>query len=127
VKIFSGLLALAALVAMGYASQRWLRNHLSTTATGKAPSCLEIAGNTTSEDEGRTYIVGTIRNNCHRKFSKVTVLFQLDRPAGPFGDLPEAVAYAYSRDIHPGEVREFKTALPISRGSTYRFDGINAY
>jgi hypothetical protein len=55
----------------------------------------------------------------------VTVLFKLDRRSGV--ELPDAVAYAYSRDVKPGETRQFKSAVPVSKNGTFRFDGMNAY
>ena len=89
--------------------------------------CLEMLGKTTSEEEGLTYITGSLKNNCSRKFSLVTVVFKFDRTPGPTQNLPEAIAYAYSSDVAPGETRQFKSALPISNNSTFRLDGINAY
>jgi hypothetical protein len=84
-------------------------------------------GNTTREEEGLTYIVGSIKNDCDTKFGHVTVIFKLDREPGPTESLPQAIAYAYSSDVEPGETRQFKTALPISKNSAHHFDGINAY
>ena len=52
---------------------------------------------------------------------------KLERVPGPAESLPEAIAYAYSNDVKPGEIRSFKSALPGSRNTTYRLDGINAY
>src|SRR6266849_2488906 len=125
-KASTGILGLIAIVVLGYALNAWCRKYVSTRATGKAPSCLAMLGNTTREEEGRSYIIGSIKNKCDYKFSQVTVLFKLDREPGPMESLPEGIAYAYSSDVEPGETREFKTALPISKNATYRFDGINA-
>ena len=43
------------------------------------------------------------------------------------GDLPEGQAFAYVRDLKPGETRDFKAALPILRDASFRFDRMNAY
>ena len=126
-KLRTGALAVITLFAAGYAAKNWLQNYLSANATGKAPSCLDIAGSTTNEDEGATYIIGSVRNDCDRSFSQVTVLFKLDAQPGAFGDLPEGNAYAYVRDLKPGQVRDFKTAQPVGKNASYRFDGINAF
>jgi hypothetical protein len=129
-KISAGILALIAIFGIRYAFSGWLRDYLTTRTTGKAPVCLYLAGSTAAEEEGRTYIVGSIKNNCDRNFIDVMVLFKLDRPPGPpgpLGDLAAPVASAYARDVKAGEVREFKTAVPVSRDTTYRFDGINAF
>jgi hypothetical protein len=126
-KIPAGIVALIVILAVRYAAGEWFRNHLVSMTTSNASSCLEILGNTTTEEEGQTFIIGSIKNNCDRSFGQVTILFKLDRTGGPMENLPEGVAYAYGRDVKAGELREFKTALPISKNSTYRFDGINAY
>jgi hypothetical protein len=122
----AGILGLIVLLVAAYNVRQWFRTRL-LSATGRAPSCLTVAGYTTAEDEGRTYIVGNIQNNCGRKFSSITVLFKLDRMPGPTENPPEAVVYAYSRDLAPGETRRFKSFFPISANATFRFDGINAY
>jgi hypothetical protein len=86
-----------------------------------------MPGSTTSEEEGLTYIIGTVRNNCDRKFSSAVILFKLDGNPGASGDFPQGSAYAYASDLEPGETRPFKPALPVSRNATFQFEGINAY
>jgi len=126
-KVAAGILGLIAILTLRYVLNDWFRNHVIATATGKAASCLMMVGSTTSPQEGRTFIIGNIRNDCGRKFGNVTIVFKLDRPSGPTENLPQAVVYAYSSDVEPGEIRKFKTFIPIPRDATYRFDGINAY
>jgi len=122
------MLALIAILGAGYAARVWFQNNIvSVVSGGRSSDCLEMAGSTTTEEEGATFIVGSIKNNCDHGFAQVTILFNVDRAPGAFGDLPEGVAYAYSRDVKAGEIRDFKTAVPISKNSTYRFQGINAY
>jgi len=82
---------------------------------------------TRPEEEGRTYIIGSVRNNCTRDFGQVTINFKLDRTPGPGGDLPQAIIYAYTRDVNAGETRRFKSFLPIPKRATYRFEGFSAY
>ena len=96
-------------------------------ATTNSTSCLALLGSTTSEQDGHTYIVGSVRNNCTRQFSSVTVSFKLDRPRGAMQNFSQAIAYAYTRDLKPSETRSFKSAVPLSKDVTYRFDGFNAY
>ncbi len=122
----AGILGLIVLLVLAYNFRQWFRSRL-LSATGKAPTCMTVSGYTTAEDEGRTFIVGNLQNNCDRKFDSITVLFKLDRVPGPAESLPEAVVYAYSRDLAPGETRRFKAAFPIASNATFRFDGINAY
>jgi hypothetical protein len=126
-KIPAAILALIAILAAGYVARGWFRSYIVSMTTDKAPACLEVLGHTTSEEEGRTYIIGSIRNHCQRSFGHVTILFKLNRAPGASDGLPEGVAYAYGNDVKGGEVRKFKTALPVSRNAIYRFDGINAY
>jgi len=120
-----GIVALILVLAAGYFLRGWFQNYIVSRSSGKGPACLQLLGNTTTEDEGRTYIIGSIKNSCDYSFSTVTVLFKLDRRNGV--ELPDAVAYAYSRDVKPGETRRFKSALPVSKNTTFRFDGMNAY
>jgi len=123
----SAVLAVIAVGVVIYGLSRWLPRYIAARATGKGPACLVMLGNTTREEENLTYIIGSIKNNCDYRIDQVTVLFKLDRMPGPTESLPEAVAYAYVSDVKPGETREFRTALPVSKNSTYHFDGINAY
>ena len=154
-KLIAIILGLVALVAARYALHTGFRSLVISATTDKAATCLAMLGNTTREQEGLTYIVGSIKNNCDQKFGHVTVAFKIDRPSGstvglpeaidPYGsrvqsgqtqkfkpsgstiDLPEALVLAYSSDVKPGETRNFKTAMHISANSTYRFDGIKAF
>jgi hypothetical protein len=123
----STLLGLIAVVAIIYAARVGLRTLIGSASQGVSPTCLELVGKTTREDEGRTYIVGSVRNDCTRKYGSVTVVFKLDRRPGPTESLPQGIAYAYIRDLVPGETRPFKSAFPVSRDTTFLFDAINAY
>ena len=125
-----GLAVLGVLAAIGlwYAvREARFGPRLPDLASNKAVStCLELGGHTTALEQGRTYITGTIRNRCDRKFGNVTIVFKLDPKRGPMENL-QGVAYAYARDMTAGETKQFKSALPISEDSTYRFDSISAY
>ena len=122
-----GILGLIAVVVVVYAARAGFRHIMNSVATDKGSTCLEMLNNTTSEDEGATYIIGSIKNNCDSSFGQVTILFKVDRAPGPQGEMPEGMAQAYTRDLKGGEIREFKTAQPISKDSSFRFDGINAF
>jgi len=65
---------------------------------------------------------GMSENNRRAKYYTLTA-----KGRGPTESLPEGVAYAYSTDIKPGETREFKTAMPVSKNSVHHFGEINAY
>ena len=126
-KVPTGLLVLIAILGVIYAASGLFKDYIVSNSTGRGPACLELVGKTTREDAGRTYIIGSIRNTCTRKFSNVTVVFKLDRMPVAAEMLPEGIAYAYVTDIAPGETRQYKSALPVSRDATFRLETINAY
>jgi len=115
-----GLLALRSLLHDGY------RQAITTATTDHTGECLSLVGSTTREEQGRSYIVGSVRNRCEMKFSNVTVAFKLDRPDSKVS-LPDAPILAYAKDLKPGETRDFKTQFPIDRKTTFRFDKITAF
>lgn len=125
-RVPTGILVLIAILGV-YAARGLFRNYLISMTSAKAPGCVELLDRTTRDEEGLTFIIGSIQNNCDRKVSNVTVVFKLDRTPGLGESLPEGIVYAYIRDVKPGEIRPFKSALPISRTSTFRFDRISAY
>lgn len=122
-----GLLGLVAILVAAYAVRTGFRHFMGSVGTDKASTCVEVLNNTTTEAEGATYIIGSIRNNCDASIGHVTIVFKLERASGPMEDLPETSAQAYARDIKAGEIREFKTALPVPRDSSYRFDSVHAF
>ena len=121
-----GFLGLVAILAIGYYIRGVVWNRVVSSATAPTSDCLAVLGSTTSEDEGRTYIVGSIQNNCDRNFGNVTVLFKVDNPNAS-GSFSEGVAYAYGRNVKAGEVQQFKSAMPVAKNATFRFDGVNAF
>jgi hypothetical protein len=123
----AGIIGLILIVGIGYAIRGIYQHTMDSVTTGSSLDCLAVLGSTTTEDEGRTYIVGSIQNNCDRNFSNVTVLFKVDSTPGAFGSMPASAAYAYGHNVKAGEAQPFKTAMPISRDATFRFDGINAF
>lgn len=148
-KVASSVLGLiVAILAARYVLNSAAKSLVASATTDKGATCLQMLGSTTSVQDGFTYIIGSIKNNCSQKIGNVTITFKLDRQSTPdvklpgtmsssYGKpapptkstftLPDAVAYAYSRDVQPGETRKFKTAVHISANSTYRFDAIRAY
>ena len=86
-----------------------------------------MLGSTTTEENGSTYIIGSVRNSCDQKFRRVTVSFKIDHQRVATGELPEYTASAYSRNVEPGQIKEFKTSTPVSKNASYRFDAISAY
>ena len=121
------LFGLIAIFALRSSYTGAMNGYVIPRSTGKSPGCLAMAGNTTSLQDGQTFIIGNVRNNCDYKFSNVTVVFKVDRSSRPADNLPPAIVYAYNSDVKPGETRRFKTAFPISKNAIYRFDGIKAY
>src|SRR6185436_18004749 len=93
-KILFGLLVVLAVL---YALRGRFRDSIVTMSNVKAPSCLEMVGNTTSEQDGHTYIIGSLRNNCEKTFGHVQVTFTLDRT--DHTNLPPPLAYVYGRNL----------------------------
>ena len=121
-----GVVGLIAILALGYALRGLLRYELGSVTSDRT-ACLEMQGSTTTEEDGVTFIVGNIKNNCSTRFGQVTVAFRLAPTPGVTENLATASAYAYCRDVEPGDVRQCKTALPVSKDASYRFEGINAF
>jgi hypothetical protein len=122
----AGILVVVSIFALGFITRPLFRTFITSAKADKS-TCLEMLGNTTTEENGTTYIIGSVRNNCDRKFGYVTITFKLDRQRGPMENFSEASVSAYSRDVEPGQTKEFKTFAPISKDVTYRFDAITAY
>ncbi len=123
----AAIVTVVSLLALGYFTRPLFRSFITSATSDKAAACLEMLGNTTTEENGITYIIGSVRNHCDRRFGSVTVTFKLDRTPGPTQDMPESTVSAYSRDVEPGRTAQFKTAVPVAKDSTYRFDAITAY
>jgi len=121
------ILGLIAVLAIGYYIRGVVWNRVVSGVTENNSDCLAVLGSTTTEVDGGNYIVGNVQNNCDRSFSNVTVTFKLDRTQGVSESFSEGGAYAYVRDVKAGESREFKSALPVAKNATFRFDGINAF
>jgi hypothetical protein len=111
------------------------------TAPSSSPACLVLAGSTTREENGVTRIVGTLRNDCRRKFNNVMVEFLLDHssrdPAttttktnpgetpSPAIDGPSLITASVS-DLKPGTSAEAIT-FPVPSGTSYRVGAISAF
>jgi hypothetical protein len=126
-KIFASILAVIAILALRPVLSDWFRSSLTAAVSANPASCVSMLGNTTNEQDGATYIVGTIRNKCEHPIGSVTVIFKLERGYGPNSPWHEGFAQAYARDVAPGETRKFKSAMPVSKNSIVRFDKINAF
>jgi hypothetical protein len=120
-------LALIVFSITGYFARPWFEGYVLAIASSKAPDCLEMLGSTTTEENGGTYIIGSVRNSCDRKFGRVTVSFKLGHQRVATGELPEYTVSAYTRDVEPGQIKEFRSSAPVSKDASYRFDSISAF
>ena len=120
------LLGLIAFLAVRYAFLYGVQKAVTSASADRA-SCVIMVGNTTRDENGLTYIVGSIRNNCDHRVDHVTIGFKLDRPADSNLSRSDVPVYAYSTDVQPGETRQFKTTFPIGKNVIYRYDGMSAY
>src|SRR5215813_8634450 len=130
----AGVLGLIAFMGIRYGIREIYTGVVTSATTDQVAACLSLTGSTTAVDDGNTDIVGTIRNNCGRRFGQVTVSFKLDRSSSgsqrstrPAMDLPEAVIVAYLRDVQPGETRRFKSSTHVHNNAVFRFDRISAF
>src|SRR5258707_15767683 len=95
---FSTIVVLAVILAAGYFVRSKFPGFI-VSRTSSGADCLAMMGSTTTEDEGRTYIVGTVKNNCDRSFGQVTISFKLDRSPESAEILSPAPVYAYARNV----------------------------
>ena len=144
------VVGVVAILGVRYVIQAGFRSMVTSATSDKAAACLSLSGSTTAVENGNTDIIGTIQNDCNRKFSQVTVSFKLDRsssgfaaaeistalhpgatpdrsPRRPVMELPEAVILAYLRDVQPGETRKFKSSTHIHKNAIFRFDRITGF
>ena len=124
----SGILGLVAILGFGYYLRNVVWNGVASAVNRNDSACVELLGSVSTEDEGRTYITGTIRNNCERNMNSVTISFKVDSPSdSTVQGLPASTAFAYSNDLKPGETRSFKSQFPIAPNSSFRLDSINSF
>jgi hypothetical protein len=97
---------------------------IRSLTAGPEQSCLVLTGSTTREIDGVTRIIGSVRNDCKRRFGNVTVALHLSRSDRT--NLPDPVIAGYVRDLEPGETKDFET-LPVGRNASYRLDKITGY
>ena len=127
-KFVVAILALLVVLGVRQAITDSYAETMATVAKGGPASCLEVRGSTTLEDEGRTYVIGNVRNNCERSVGQVTVVFSLNAPSGAMDARGSTgTVYAYVRDLKVGETRRFKSMFPIPKDRTYHFEKITAF
>jgi len=126
-KPIAGILAAAAvLLALRYAASYGFKSMVTAASTNQA-ACLVMVGNTTREEKGFTYIVGSIRNDCERKVDHVTIDFKSRRSTDSNFGPSETSVFAYNNNLQPGETQPFKTAFSIGKNVIYRYDGMTAF
>jgi hypothetical protein len=118
-KAVLGLAAIVIACRLGFTM--FMKQVISGTTS---PTCIELTGSSTREVDSITTIVGTVRNNCDRRYGYVQVIFLLDRKAGDLGE-PYPVS-ASGRDLEAGATMQIQT-LPVSRDTGYRVGEITAY
>jgi hypothetical protein len=115
-KIPANVLVVIALLVVVYSFSDWAKQYLVTAVSAAPPTCLEMHGNTTSEENGITTIVGRVKNNCEREYGFVQVAFRIDN---------SAFVFAYGRDLRPGAIWDFRTP-PVAKKAAYRLEKITA-
>ena len=119
------LLGLVLFLGLRYAFLYGIQSIVTSASTNRA-TCLTMLGNTTRDENGASYIVGSIRSDCNRRVDHVTINFKLERSDSSLSrsDVPVSI---YSNDVAPGETRQFKSTFPIGKNAIYRYDGMTAY
>jgi hypothetical protein len=122
-----GALLAVALIGGGL---RFLYSRVTSAATQDNSSCLVLAGSTTSEENSRTYIIGTVRNDCDRRFLAVTVSFKVSQrsPFANGGDdrMPDMHVTAHGTNLASGESMQFKTQSFMNM-TGYQLESINGF
>lgn len=95
--------------------------------SGAENTCIVLVGSTTREIDGVKRIIGSVRNDCDRRFLTVNIVFRLYRStARGAAGMPEPAAVAAVRDLEPGQVKEFET-LPVGRDAAFRLERISGF
>jgi hypothetical protein len=127
-KFAIGILALLVVLGIRQAITDTYVETVATVSAGGPAKCLEVRGSTTLEEDGKTYIIGNLRNNCGRSVGQSTVVFSLEPDsASRTGGRAGGTLYAYVRDLKSGETRRFKTMFPIPKNRPFHFESINAF
>jgi hypothetical protein len=135
---------LGALLAFGLLAGglRVLYSRVTSAATQDNSTCLVLAGSTTTEENNQTYITGTVRNDCDRRFFTVTVTFKvsLQQPSFAYGNsaygsrsntnsndtLREMIISAHGTNLASGESMQFKTQGFMNMAG-YQLESINGF
>jgi hypothetical protein len=113
--------ALAAL-AIILAGLRFGYDHLMNSAASDTSLCLILDTSSTTVENNKTYITGTIRNDCGRWFTTVSVRFKL------YGDdmFGQQTAVGYARNLDPHGTAPF-TTQGISNYEGHKLDEIRGF
>lgn len=103
---------------------------LYSRVLGRGSSCLVLAGSTTTEENNRTYIMGTVRNDCDRRYFTVTVTFKVSHQSpfanGASDSMQDMLVTAYGSNLPAGESMQFKTQ-GFTNMSGYQLESINGF
>lgn len=103
---------------------RFLFNHVMSAATEDNSTCLVLEGSTTTEDNHVTYIIGTVRNGCSRRFLNVNISFKLNPQ--PNGMVQAGYVTAHASNLEPGQSLEFKTT-GFTNNNGYQLDKLSGF
>ena len=109
---------------------RILYSRVTSAATQDQSSCLVLAGSTTTEENNQTHIIGTVRNDCDRRYFTVTVTFKVSHQS-PFANgtsdrMQEMLVTAYGSNLPAGESMQFKTQGFMNM-SGYQLESISGF
>ena len=121
--------AIIAVILVG-GGLRILYSRVTSAATQDQSSCLVLAGSTTTEENNRTYIMGTVRNDCDRRYFTVTVTFKVSHQSpfanGANDNMQDMLVTAYGSNLAAGESMQFKTQ-GFTNMSGYQLESISGF
>jgi len=105
---------------------RFLYGYVISAATQDNSTCLVLEGSTTTQENETTYIVGSVRNNCDRRFLTVIVSFKLN-PSSDDGIRYPLIVSAHGSNLKAGESWQFKTSAIGNTNNGYQLDSVRGY
>jgi hypothetical protein len=113
--------ALVALVVILF-GVRYAYDRVMSGAASDTSLCLILDESATTVENNKTYITGTIRNDCGRWFTTVSIRFKL------YGDntFGQPTAVGYARNLDPHGTAPFKTQ-GIIRYEGHKLDEIKGF
>ena len=120
------LIVVAVVMILFATGLRVLYSRVATAAVEGSSNCVVLDGSSFSDEDGRAYIYGTVRNTCDRKFPSVTVTFKVQPQSNSSFPQTDMIISGYAHNLEPNSTATFKTQ-GLSNFASYRLDSIHAF